>query len=256
MKRIIFLLALMLTVTACGQSAGRLNNKGNRAFADRDYAAALEAYQSAQAQAPDVAEPYYNAANAYYRQENYRQAALQAEQSLRTADDALSEYGYYNLGNIYFQNRQFEQAVEAYKQALRLNPNDTDAKHNLELALQQLEKQNEQQKQQQNQQDGNNGQQPPSTPTPSPTPTPSTGGTPEAQKTPSAQPTPGSSGQGQQNDTQPQQGQAQPSKPQQLTTDQARRLLESIAGDTKTLQEKLMELYGTPPAENSGGEDW
>lgn len=259
MRRFWALLLVLLTVSACGASAGQLNNKGNRAFANGDYTAALEAYESAQAQSPDLAEPYYNAANTLYRQKDARKAQLDMEQALRTADDALSEQGYYNLGNFYFQSQQFEQAAEAYKQALRLNPADMDAKHNLELALQQLQQQKDQQQQnqQQDQQNGGGDKNQPSTPTPQPSPTPNPDGTPQPQATPSAQPTPDSSSGGQsEQQQQNQSGQAQPSQSQQLSKDEARRLLEAITGDTKTLQQKLMELYGTPPEKSTGGQDW
>ena len=253
MRRFWVLLLVMLAATACGTSAGQLNQKGNRAFAAKDYSGALEAYESAQAQSPDLAEPYYNAANTRYRQEDIRKAQLDMAQALRTADDSLSEEAYFNSGNFYFQSQQFEQAIEAYKQALRLNPADMDAKHNLELALQQLQQKKD--RQQQNQQNGGDKNQP-STPTPQPSPTANSNGTPQPQATPSAPPTPDSSGgqNGEQGQNEP--GQAQPSQPQQLSKDEARRLLEAITGDTKTLQQKLMELYGNPPEKGTSGQNW
>jgi tetratricopeptide (TPR) repeat protein len=42
---------------------------------------------------------------------------------------------YYSLGNHYLAQRKFEEAYEAYKSGLLLDPNDQDAKHNLELTL-------------------------------------------------------------------------------------------------------------------------
>ncbi len=259
MKRLLLILlpALFLT-TACKQSVGQLNNKGNKAFDAGDYAAAQEAYRSAQVTAPDVAEPYYNAANTYYRQKDYQQAELQAEQALRHANDPLAQNSFYNLGNTYYNNQQFDKAVAAYKQALRLNPNDADAKHNLELALQHLQKkQQDQQQNQQNQdnkkqnQQQNQNQQNQNTPTPTPQgssarPTPQAGATP----TPSNQGEQNQQNSQDQNSQQPQAGQPQPQK---LTKEQARRLLEAIASNTKTLQEQLQQQFfapGNPPAED------
>ena len=135
MKKLILLLFIFL-LTACGQSVEKLNNRGNEAFVEQDYQAALEAYRSAQVEEPDTPEPYYNAANTFYRQDDYQQANLQVQQALRSAENNLAQSSFYNLGNTYFQSQHFEQAVEAYKQSLRLNPNDQDAKYNLELALQ------------------------------------------------------------------------------------------------------------------------
>ncbi|MEZ4589781.1 MAG: tetratricopeptide repeat protein [Chloroflexota bacterium] len=55
--------------------------------------------------------------------------------SLQMAQQTASAF---NLGNSYFQLGDLEAAVVAYQIALRLNPNDLDAKHNLELALQMM----------------------------------------------------------------------------------------------------------------------
>ena len=68
---LISLALLALLVTACGQSAEKLNNEGNDKFAEEAYLEAISAYQSAQFENPELAEPYYNAANVLYRQGAY-----------------------------------------------------------------------------------------------------------------------------------------------------------------------------------------
>jgi len=245
MKRGLPLLLILLFLTACGSSVGRLNQRGNEAFAAQDYPSALEAYRQAQVEAPDVPEPYYNAANTYYRQQDYQQAELQTRQALRHADDALAQRSFYNLGNTYFQRGEFQQAVEAYKEALRLNPDDRDAKHNLELALQQLQQQQQQNQQQQNQQQQDQQQQ----------------NQQSNQQQQQDQPQQNQQ-QNQQQQNQPQQNQQQPQQqeqtpqnqnpsagqPQQgaMTREQARQLLQAIANDTQTLQERLQQIFVAP----------
>ena len=118
-----------------------------KAFLEQDFDDALVAYQQAQEGAPELAEPYYNAANAHYRSEAYGLAQQQVEQALVADDgeDTLNQFSFYNLGNNLFRMEQYEGAVEAYIEALRLDPDDLDAKQNLELALRMLqEQQNEQ----------------------------------------------------------------------------------------------------------------
>lgn len=41
---------------------------------------------------------------------------------------------YYNLGNAYYKNNNFVQALLNYERAKRLNPNDEDIQHNIEMA--------------------------------------------------------------------------------------------------------------------------
>jgi Ca-activated chloride channel family protein len=47
----------------------------------------------------------------------------------------------FNLGNIAYKQSDFELAVAHFKQAVVFDPTSEDARHNLELALRQLEKQ-------------------------------------------------------------------------------------------------------------------
>jgi tetratricopeptide (TPR) repeat protein len=156
----IFLILLFgLLLVACSPSAEKLNQEGNQAFTEQAYLEALQAYQDAQIESPELAEPYYNAANAYYRQGQYEQALEQLQHALQFAEDEnLAENSLYNLGNNFFNSQELETAIEAYKSALLLDPHDQDAKYNLELALQQQEQQQQQQDQQQEPQEGSQGE--------------------------------------------------------------------------------------------------
>jgi tetratricopeptide (TPR) repeat protein len=46
--------------------------------------------------------------------------------------------GYYNSGNVLYREGKWEEAIGAYKKALELNPNDEDAKYNLEFVRQKI----------------------------------------------------------------------------------------------------------------------
>jgi len=81
--------------------------------------------------------------------ESYRQA-------VESGNPAVEAQGWYNLGNALYKQQQLEPALEAYKEALRRNPADTDAKHNFEVALEQLEQQQQQQEQQSDDQQDEN----------------------------------------------------------------------------------------------------
>ncbi|MEM7344829.1 MAG: tetratricopeptide repeat protein [Chloroflexota bacterium] len=245
------LLLLAVILSGCGASAARQNNRGNQSFGEEDYNEALENYASAQQEEPDLTEPYYNAGNTYHEQDDLESADSQLKQALRTAEGELAQNSYYNLGNNFFKAEDWGSAIAAYREALLINPDDVDAKHNLELALQQQQQEQQQQQQQDQQQDQppqdqggeqpqeNQGEQPP-------------GDQPDEEQ---------QDGQGDQEDDQQQQsGQSENEQEQQqparteLTPEEAEQILEALEQNSETLQERLQQQYG-PPALPSV-QDW
>ncbi|MCA9988913.1 MAG: tetratricopeptide repeat protein [Anaerolineales bacterium] len=245
-------LFLILAITACSPSPAQLNEDGNEAFANQDYVAALDSYQQALVEDETLAEPYYNAANTLYRQELYPDAQAQMEQALAYAQGNLAEEGYYNVGNSFYNQQQLEAAIEAYKEALRLNPNDIDAKHNLELALQQQQQEQQQQDQNQEQQDQNQDQQDQNQDQQDQNQDQQDQNQEQQDQNQEQQ---DQKQDQQQDDQQEQNQQPQPGQgqPQRLTPEQAQQLLAAIAQETDTLQERLQEMFVVPlppPAED------
>jgi Ca-activated chloride channel family protein len=233
-------------LSSCAPGIVQHNNAGNERFAQEAFDEAIAEYRQAQVDAPDQAEPYYNAANAYNRQSQFDAALAQAQQALKTADPDLAAQTWYNLGNAYFDAQQWPQAIAAYQEALRLNPNDLDAKHNLELAQQKQEQQEQQQNQEeQDQREQQQGEQEQEN---------QESGRDEQSQTGAATPTPAG-----QSETTAEQDQATPQpsgqaqQGTQMTPEQALQLLQALVADSKTLQERLQEIYrvpGPPPAED------
>ena len=179
---------LLAALTACGRTEANANNEANAVFEQGEndqalYYQALEEYERVSEELPERPEPDYNAANARYRLEDYEQAEAELDRALQEAYDVddvdLAAKTLFNLGNSLFQMGeeraavdqygeaidQYREAIEAYKQVLRDNPDDVDAKHNLELALSKIEEQEQQQQeqeqqQQQQEQQGEEGDQP------------------------------------------------------------------------------------------------
>jgi tetratricopeptide (TPR) repeat protein len=264
-KRIfwIALTALGLLLAACSPTAEKYNQDGNQAFTEQAYLEALELYQSAQIESPELAEPYYNAANALYRQGNYPQALEQIQMALQYIDkESLAESSFYNMGNAFFNSQELETAVEAYKQALLLNPDDQDAKYNLELALQQQEQdqqqeQSESDENQDSQQDQQEGEDPSENgenqteqdqsqdgenqddQNQEQGGEPSENGDQEQDQNPDGQGQPQDS----QNQDSEQQSDQVPAPGQRMTAEQARQLLAAIADNMQTLQERLGQYF-------------
>jgi Ca-activated chloride channel family protein len=140
----VILLFLIISLSACGSVAARYNNKGNEDFDRAAYEDAIEEYTAAKEVNPDMAEPYYNSGNAFHNKGDLKSAVAQIQQALRLADDELAQKAFYNLGNSYFLAEDWPAAIKAYQEALLLDPNDQDAKYNLELALRNVARQSQQ----------------------------------------------------------------------------------------------------------------
>jgi Ca-activated chloride channel family protein len=133
-------------------------DQGNEAFKAGRFDEALDRYRSAETRGADP-RLHFDMGAALYKlgektADQAAQAKLlqQAEEQFRRAADSddvqLKSLAYFNLGNSMYQRQQWEDAVSAYKRALRANPNNEPARHNLEMALRQRDKQDKQDKQQ------------------------------------------------------------------------------------------------------------
>ncbi|MFQ5481983.1 MAG: tetratricopeptide repeat protein [Nitrospinaceae bacterium] len=100
-----------------------------------EFKKALESFEAARESRPDDPNVVYNLANTHYRLGHYTEAlkAFLAAESL-VNDPAMRQRIQYNLGNVRFRQGNMKEAIEAYKSALELDPNDQDAKFNLEYA--------------------------------------------------------------------------------------------------------------------------
>jgi tetratricopeptide (TPR) repeat protein len=126
--------------------------KGNTLFQEQKYEEARRVYQKT-LEKPDVpTATRYNYGNALYKLDSASSARNAYEQYATLAEEPASKAkAQYNIGNTFLKEQQFEKAVEHYKSALRANPNDEDARYNLQYALEKLKSQQNQDKNQQNQ---------------------------------------------------------------------------------------------------------
>ena len=144
--------------------------KGNQAFAGGRYEEALGHYDAALGRGDDPRVHYDKGAALYKLGEKAGDAAQKAELMQRaeeefsraadTTDSELKSSAYYNLGNTHYQRERWDEAAAAYKRALRADPANQQARYNLEMALRQRKKDQQQQQQQQQGQQGQQGQQP------------------------------------------------------------------------------------------------
>ena len=134
--------AMIGTPSHSAGQAGRSDvQEGNRLYHEGRYDEAHERYLEALRAAPDSPVIRFNDANALYQSDEFARAVDAYRGAIEAADPVLEAQAWYNLGNALYRQQQVEGALEAYKEALRRNPGDADAKHNLEVALEQLQQQ-------------------------------------------------------------------------------------------------------------------
>jgi Ca-activated chloride channel homolog len=116
------------------ESTAGLNKKGNKLFTEKKYESALEAYRDAQIRSPEQPEVRYNSGTTLYELDQFEEAEKQLTRSIETTKtNDLKARAWYNFANNQYRLGQFDKAIEAYKKALDFNPDDEDAKFNLEL---------------------------------------------------------------------------------------------------------------------------
>lgn len=90
------------------------------------------------------------------KSEDALKSLLMAKKLADQQDDTRLQFAiHFNLGAYYGQKKKYKEALEAYQQALEVVPNSKEVKHNIELLIQQQQKdqkqdQNKDQKQDQN----------------------------------------------------------------------------------------------------------
>lgn len=118
----------------CSADVAEINRRGNEAYQQERFNEAAAQYSTAEAMDPARPELYPNAGNALDRAGDLDRAIDQSQRGLDAARDTyvepLAEYG---LGNHLAAAGKLDEAREAYKRALLADPNDEDAKHNLEI---------------------------------------------------------------------------------------------------------------------------
>ncbi len=238
------ILVLILAGSVAGEGLFDKVKKGNQAMAGGDYRKALEYYHDAETDLPESPELEYNMAGALHYDGGYEEAVDKYQRALNSTDINTEAQAHYNLGNTLFRMQDYQKAIQSYQQTLEINPDDMDAKFNLELARRKLKEQmeqqeeNPQQKQQEDQQQQDQQQQ-----------------QEDQEKGDQEQEQDQQQQQDQEQDQQDQEQQPQP-QPQdkdEMSKEDAERILNALRDDEKEIQKKLKRRQ---VAGDYVGKDW
>ncbi|MDP4285850.1 MAG: VWA domain-containing protein [Bacteroidota bacterium] len=208
------LFLLVISNTSYSQKAKSAIINGNKAYEKNDFKSAEKEYRDALKSSEKNVIANYNLGNALYRNNNAGEAAKSYDNAVQNAsDNTIKQQAFYNEGVAYQKEKKLPESINAYKNALLLNPNDEDARQNLERAL---KEQKQQQKQQQNKKDDKDN------------------------KDKKQQP------KNQKNNNQPQQNKGEPKpQPSKMSKQDAEEKLKSLLENEKALQDRLHKMRGS-----------
>ncbi|MEI9806673.1 MAG: tetratricopeptide repeat protein [Bacteroidota bacterium] len=135
------LMAVCFYSSSNAQEAVQDIKKGNDLYRQQQYQPAATAYDEALAKDPANKTAMFNRASTTYRLSKYSEAIKSFDDLvMKSEEGAEKAKAYYNKGAILSFQKRLEESIEAYKNALRQDPNDKEARENLQKALLELKK--------------------------------------------------------------------------------------------------------------------
>lgn len=151
---ILFVLA-SFTINADGINSiaktNKLISKAESAMKSKDFKTAINSYEKALAESPELpGQIYMNLGNAYLQSNNVKKAQknyLTAAANIPSA--AMKSVAFQQVGNISFGSKNYKEAMDWYKKSLIADPTNNNARFNYELAYK-LNKQKEEEEKKKN----------------------------------------------------------------------------------------------------------
>ena len=244
---VVILLFLSYCAVADAQSERSLIREGNRSYKENKFTDAEVNYRKALEKNKELGQGIFDLGDALYKQGRFGEAAEEyGSAAAKATDSNVKAQALHNLGNAQLKQQKVPESISAYKEALKLNPGDEDTKYNLEYAKALLKRQQQQQnqkkdqkkddKQKQDQQKKDQQKQD------------------EQKQDQEKQDQQKKEEQNQQDQKQAQQDQKQaPQKKQQISKEDAARILEALNNEEKNIQKKLHKKV---PARVKVEKDW
>jgi len=153
---IVVLLSLSQTEVKAGAFDFMELEKAKKAYEKKDYKEASNIYEK-YAKQTDNGESYFNAGNAFYKENNYKQAVKSYKKATFHSKE-LRAKNYANMGNAYARlgkQDDLQQAIKSYENSLKIQE-DKEIRENLQNVKKVLKKQQKKKQQQNNKNNKNN----------------------------------------------------------------------------------------------------
>lgn len=162
---------LICTYPSAAQTANHFIIEGNKSFSEARYDDAINDYRKALEKKENNDVAGYNLGNTFYRKGQLEEAIKAFDQTIRdTKSNTVKQNAYYNKGVAYQTANKPDECIVAYKNALLLNPNDEEARQNLQRALKQRQQNQNNQNKKEDQKKQNPGEPKPQPQRPQPKP--------------------------------------------------------------------------------------
>src|SRR5438045_4128337 len=122
---------LIFPIVVWAQSPATFIEKGNKAYATKNFMEAKQEYEAALKQDVNNQFPqaHFNLGNVYYHVGNFQSAIEEYQKFIASVSSTdLQSQAYYNIGTCYLAQRNYAASVDAFKKALQLNPKNEDAR--------------------------------------------------------------------------------------------------------------------------------
>ena len=141
-RSVIFIAASMIaSAPLMGQKAENTIQSGNTLYKEQKYDQAEIQYNDVLIKEPGNTTAKFNLANTLYRRGKQDESSKKLDELIAyEKETGLRSQSFYNKGVILSGQKKLEESIEAYKNTLRLNPDDKEARENLQKALLELKK--------------------------------------------------------------------------------------------------------------------
>jgi len=141
MRISLVILFFLLTTQLGAQTAEEHLRTGNDFYKQQRFEEAEKEFAKAVELEPNNIIAINNLASVKHRLNKPAEAKKEFEKLFAEKNDnATRETAYYNTGAVLSKEKKLEESIEAYKNSLRLDPNDKEARENLQKALLELKK--------------------------------------------------------------------------------------------------------------------
>ena len=144
-RNVITVLAFLVSLDAGAQSGRKFVREGNKLYNEKRFSDADSLFRRGMKEDSNSYKAVFNLGDALYKQGKYEEAAGYFGNIAQKNKDRMLQAGaYHNMGNCYLGSKQYLESINAYKKSLLLDPTSEDTRYNLAYAQMKLKKEEEQ----------------------------------------------------------------------------------------------------------------